>query len=101
MKNHETHQICSILKSECNNTYYEFVSCLYMAKHNTKLLIENHETCPIGSAPFPKINAVTFYLYDRDIDYGHDYKENFKDTFYHQKWHNNVKKEKKCENIGK
>ena len=27
-------------------------------------------------------------------------KENFKDTFCHQKWHNNMKKEKwKCENI--
>ena len=36
------------------------------------------------------------------IFYGHGYKENFKDTFCHQKWHNNVKKGKeKCENIGK
>jgi len=56
----------------------------------------------IGSAPFPKVNAVTFYLYfhdrDRDLYYGHGYKENFKDTFCHQKWHNNVKKKEK-ENV--
>jgi len=60
----------------------------------------------IGSAPFPEVNAATFYLYfhdcDRDIDYGHVYKENFKDTFCHQKWHNIVKRGKgKCENINK
>jgi len=52
----------------------------------------------IGSAPFLEVNAVTFDLYfhdsDRDIDYGYGYKENFKDTFCHQKWHNNVKKRK-------
>ena len=49
-----------------------------------------------GSTSFPEVNATTFCLYfhdrDRDLDYGHDYKENFKDTFCHQKWHNNVKK---------
>jgi len=43
----------------------------------------------IDSAPFPEVNATTFYLYfhdrDRDLDYGHGYKENFKDTFCHQK----------------
>ena len=60
----------------------------------------------IGSVTFPEVNATTFDLYfhdgDRDIDYGHGYKENFKDTFCHQKWHNNMKKEKwKCENIDK
>ena len=52
------------------------------------------------------MNAATFDLYfhdrDCDIDYGHGYKENFKDTSCHQKWHNNVKKGKwKCENIDK
>jgi len=74
-----------------------------MAEQSNELLIENHETGPIGFASFPKVNA-TFDLYfhdrDRDIDYGHGYKGNFKDTFCHQKWHNNVKKGKgKCENI--
>jgi len=63
-----------------------------MAKQSTELLIENHETCPIGFAPFPEVNATTFYLYDRDIDYGHGYKGNFKDTFCHQNWDYNVKK---------
>ena len=50
------------------------------------------------------MNAATFdlYFHDRDIDYGHGHKENFKDIFCHQKWHNNVKKEKgECENIDK
>ena len=56
----------------------------------------------IGYALFLEINASTFDLYfhdrDRDFDYGHGYKENFKDTFCHQKWHNNVKKKEK-ENV--
>jgi len=43
----------------------------------------------IGSAPFPEVNAATFdlYFYDRDhdLDFGHGYKDNFKDTFCHQK----------------
>jgi len=46
------------------------------------------------------VNATTFdlYFHDRDIDYGHGCKRNFKDTFCHQKWHDNVKKGKeKCE----
>jgi len=102
IKNHEIHPIWSIPKSECSNTYYEFISCPYMAEQSTELLIKNHETCPIGSASFPEVNAATFDLYDHDIDYGHGYKGNFKNTFCHQKWHNNVKKGKEnCENIGK
>jgi len=56
----------------------------------------------IGFASFPKVNAATFYLYfydrDHDLDFGHGYKENFKDTFCHQKWHNNVEKKEK-ENV--
>jgi len=60
----------------------------------------------IGYVPFSRVNAAPLDLYfhdrDRDIDYGHGYKENFKDRFCHQKWHNNVKKGKgKCENIDK
>jgi len=41
----------------------------------------------LGYAPFPEVNAATFDLYfhdrDRDIDYGHGYKKNSKDTFCH------------------
>jgi len=42
------------------------------------------------------VNATTFdlYFHDRDIDYGHGYKGNFKHTFFHPKWHNNVRKGK-------
>ena len=75
-KSWDPSKICFIPKSECINKYYEFISCHCMAEQSTKLLIENHETCPIGYAPFPKVNAITFYLYfhNRDIDYGHGYK---------------------------
>ena len=52
----------------------------------------------IGSASFPEVNATTFDLYFHDLDFGHGYKENFKDTFCHQKWHNNVEKKEK-ENV--
>jgi len=58
-----------------------------MTEKSSELLIENHETCPIGSTSFLEVNATIFdfYFHDRDIDYGHDYKGNFKDTFCHQK----------------
>jgi len=106
MKNHEIRLICSILRSECSNKYYEFISRLCMAEQSNELLIENHETCPNWFCSIPKVNAATFDLYfhdrDCDIDYEHGYKETFKDTFCHQKWHNNLKKGKeKCENIDK
>ena len=46
MKSHEIRLICFIPRSECNNKYYEFISCLYMSEQSNELLIENHETCP-------------------------------------------------------
>lgn len=58
-----------------------------MTEQSNKLLIENYETYPIGSAPFLEVDATTFdlYFHGRDSDYGHGYKGNFKDTFYHHK----------------
>ena len=98
MKNHEIRLICSIPRSECSNKYYEFISCLCMIEQSNEFLIENHETCPNWLCSIPRSECSTFDLYfhdcDRDIDYEHGYKENFKDTFCDQKWHNNVKKEK-------
>jgi len=92
MINHEIRPICSIPRSKCSNKYYEFVSCLCMAEQSNELLIEDNQTCPIGSAPFLEMNAATFdYFHDRDIDYGHGYKGNFKDIFCH----NNVKRGKR------
>jgi len=40
-----------------------------MVEQSNELLIENHETCPIGSTPFPEVNEATFdlYFHDRDI----------------------------------
>jgi len=40
MKNHEIHSICSIPRSECSNKYYEFISCLCMAKQNNEVFNE-------------------------------------------------------------
>jgi len=87
MKNHEIHPICSIPKSEWSNKYYEVISCLCVTEQSTKLSMENHETCPISLIPLLEVNATTFdlYFHDCDIDYGHGYKENFKDTFCHLK----------------
>jgi len=72
-----------------------------VAEQNNEFFIENHETCPISSTLFSKVNATTFDLYFRghDSDDGHGHKGNFKDTFYHQKWNNNVKREKKIVKI--
>jgi len=68
---------CSIPRSEYNN-----ISDLYFHGHSRGL------GCSCGHA--------------RDHDYGHGHKEYFKNTFYHQKWNNNVKKKKeKGENNGK
>ena len=42
--------------------YYEFISCLCMGEQSIELLIKNHETCSIGSAPFLEVNA-TYLIY--------------------------------------
>ena len=68
---------CFIPKSECNN-----ISYLYFYGHSRGL------GCGCGHA--------------KDHDCGHDHKENFKKTFYHQEWNNSARKEKqKGENNGK
>ncbi|XP_060206240.1 uncharacterized protein LOC132633806 isoform X1 [Lycium barbarum] len=41
--------------------YADLISCLLVAKQNNTLLMKNHESPPIGSAPFPEVNAVTGY----------------------------------------
>ena len=48
------------------------------------------------------VGRFNLYFNGHGSDYGHGHKGNSKDTFYHQKWNNNVKKEKgKSENNGK
>ena len=53
----------------------------------------------IGFAPFPEVwmqqHFIYIFMIDHDLDFGHGYTENFKDTFCHQKWHDNVKKKKR------
>ena len=33
--------------------YYELISCLLVAEQNNELLMKNHQSCPIGTEPFP------------------------------------------------
>ena len=93
-----------------------------MAEQNNELLMKNHEARPTTSAPFPEVNEATSDLYNRgqvrdhnnghgcsfgcgrshgcgrgrvsNHGHGHDYKGNFKEKLYQQKWNNNEKKRK-------
>ena len=38
--------------------YSELISCLLVAEQNNELLMRNHQSCPIRSEPFPKVNAI-------------------------------------------
>ena len=40
--------------------YSELISCLLVVKQNNELLMRNHQYCPTGSEPFPKMNAISF-----------------------------------------
>ncbi|XP_050150472.1 uncharacterized protein LOC126625414 [Malus sylvestris] len=39
--------------------YNQLISVLLVAEQNNKLLVKNHQSRPTGSAPFPKVNAVS------------------------------------------
>jgi len=58
---------------------------------------------PNWSIPISECSNIFFlYFHTRDNDHGHGHERNFKQTFFHQKWHNNVKNEKeKGENLWK
>ena len=51
-----------------------------MAEQNNEFLTKNHGIHPIGSAPFPEVNAAIFdlYFHGRDSDHEHCQKGNFK-----------------------
>ncbi|XP_076938794.1 uncharacterized protein LOC143607124 [Bidens hawaiensis] len=40
--------------------YSELISCLLVAEQNNELLMKNHETRPVGIAPFPEANVATY-----------------------------------------
>ncbi|XP_039126940.1 uncharacterized protein LOC120263097 [Dioscorea cayenensis subsp. rotundata] len=40
--------------------YSDLISCLLVAEQNNELLMKNHKSCSIGSAPFPEVNAITY-----------------------------------------
>ena len=95
MKNHEIRRIFPEVNAAINimNLFHAFV---WLNKAMSFWPQENHETCPNWFCFIPEVNAATFNLYfhdrDHDLDFRHGYKENFKNTFCHQKGHNNVKK---------
>ena len=39
--------------------YSELISCLLIAEQNNELLIRIHQSRPIGSEPFPEVNAIS------------------------------------------
>ena len=39
--------------------YFELISCLLIVEQNNELLMRNHQSRPIGSEPFPKVNAIS------------------------------------------
>ncbi|KAK9748673.1 hypothetical protein RND81_02G072500 [Saponaria officinalis] len=39
-------------------TYFELISCILVAEQNNELLIQNHQTHPMGSSPIPEVNVV-------------------------------------------
>ncbi|XP_076935596.1 uncharacterized protein LOC143602330 [Bidens hawaiensis] len=99
--------------------YSELISCLFVAKQNNELLMKNHETRPVGTAPFPEANVATYngQSGNRGRSRGRDYQRGrghgrnrgnhhgvqFRNPKAHQKWHGNEKKsndekgKKKCE----
>ena len=40
--------------------YSELISFLLVAEPNNELLLKNHQSCPTGSTPFPKVNGTSF-----------------------------------------
>ncbi|XP_076907544.1 uncharacterized protein LOC143564029 [Bidens hawaiensis] len=55
--------------------YSERISCLLVAKQNSELLMKNHETRPVGTAPFPEANVATYngQSGNRGRGHGRDY----------------------------
>ncbi|KAD5802674.1 hypothetical protein E3N88_14034 [Mikania micrantha] len=41
--------------------YSELISCLLVAEQNNKLLLQNHQSRPVGSRPFPKANVAYYH----------------------------------------
>lgn len=52
--------------------YSELISCLLVAEQNNKLLMQNHENRPTGSAPIPETNVVAHNSgnFERKRDHG-------------------------------
>ncbi|KAL0347631.1 UNVERIFIED_CONTAM: hypothetical protein Scaly_1779100 [Sesamum calycinum] len=96
--------------------YFELISYLLVAEQNNELLLKNHESRPIGSAPFPEVNVATHNYYNHESYRGrgrgcsrnHSQGSGcgrgycggyFKNISFHQKWKNSEGKPEK-ENSG-
>ncbi|XP_059625405.1 uncharacterized protein LOC132268593 [Cornus florida] len=60
--------------------YSELISCLLVVEQNNELLIQNYQSRPIGSVPFPEANMSSFHHHGRERErrrrggrgYGHN-----------------------------
>ena len=50
--------------------YSELISCLLVAKQNNELLMKNHQSCPTGTEPFLKVNAISSQTNGRGRSHG-------------------------------
>ena len=83
--------------------YLELISCLLVAEQNNELLMQNHQSYPTGSEPFPEVNAISSHnrgcgrgcSRDRGLGQNSRHYNNHpsnplkrKDPFQPQKWNN-------------
>ncbi|GAV64029.1 hypothetical protein CFOL_v3_07547, partial [Cephalotus follicularis] len=50
--------------------YRELIESLLIAEQNNEILLQNHESCPTGSAPLPEVNATYSHFRGRGIGRG-------------------------------
>ncbi|XP_074374570.1 uncharacterized protein LOC141714979 [Apium graveolens] len=50
--------------------YSELISILLLTEQNNELLMKNYQASPIGSTPFPEVNAVTNNEYRDNKSFG-------------------------------
>ena len=50
--------------------YSELISCLLVAEQNNELSMKNNQSRPIGTEPFPKVNAISSQTNERGRSHG-------------------------------
>ena len=52
--------------------YSKLISCFLVAEQNNELLMKNHQSRPIGSEPFPKVNVISSQTHGRGHGLGRE-----------------------------